>query len=221
MVTRERLSRDVVVGAALALADSEGLDAVTIRRLATDLGVTPMALYWHFKDKERLLDGLAELVLSQVELAGEGARPPWDAEVRGLLDALLVVLRRHPAVTEVVKSRILLSEPGLELTERVLRALRAAGFTPEQAAQIAVQSLITLVGMVTAEPGMALAAESEDDRDQRIRQKKAHLMTLSPKRYPHVVELADPLTACGSSEYYFSLGLDLLLDGMRGVLRGS
>src|SRR6476620_10513894 len=57
---RERLSRDTIVAGAVALADAEGLDAVTIRRIANDHQVTPMALYWHFKDKGELLDGIPE-----------------------------------------------------------------------------------------------------------------------------------------------------------------
>jgi len=218
VTTKERLSRDTVVAAALTLADSEGLDAVTIRRLATDLGVTPMALYWHFKDKERLLDGVAERVLGELDLPADTPAAPWDEQLRGVLAALLLVLRAHPAVTDVVKSRILLSEAGLELTERVLGILRTAGFSVDQAAQVAVQALINLVGLVATEPGMPLAEESEDDHEQRLRTKKAQLLTLSPKRYPHVVEAAEPLTACTSSDDYFTVGLDALMHGLRGVL---
>jgi AcrR family transcriptional regulator len=218
VTTKERLSRDTVVAAALALADSEGLETVTIRRLATDLGVTPMALYWHFKDKERLLDGVAERVLGEIRLPAETPAAAWDEQLREVLAALLHVLRAHPAVTDVVKSRILVSEPGLELTERVLGILRAAGFSVDQAAQVAVQALITLVGLVATEPGVALAEESEDDHEQRLRTKKAQLLTLSPKRYPNVVEAAEPLTACNSSDAYFTVGLDVLMHGLRGVL---
>ena len=57
---RTRLTRAVVVDRALQLADADGLEALTIRKLATDLGVTPMALYWHFRSKDELLDGLTE-----------------------------------------------------------------------------------------------------------------------------------------------------------------
>ena len=63
---RERLSRDTIVAGAIELADAEGLDAVTIRRLAQDHDVTPMALYWHFKDKGELLDGIAERLFADV-----------------------------------------------------------------------------------------------------------------------------------------------------------
>ena len=216
--TKERLSRDTVVTAALALADTEGLETLTIRRLATDLGVTPMALYWHFKDKERLLDGVSELVLDEIVLPAADPSRPWDEELRDILGALLAALRAHPAVTEVVKNRILLCDSGLELTERVLGTLRGAGFSVEQSAQVAVQALVTLVGLVYAEPGVAQPEESEDDFELRLRTKKAQLLTLAPKRYPHVVEAADPLTSCGSSDGYFDVGLDVLIHGMRGVL---
>src|SRR5512135_623562 len=64
---RARLSKQAVVQRALALADAEGLDALTIRRLATELGVTPMALYWHFRNKEELLAGLADQVWGELD----------------------------------------------------------------------------------------------------------------------------------------------------------
>src|SRR4051794_36991419 len=163
--TKERLSRDTVTERALAMADAEGIDALTIRRLATDLGVTPMALYWHFEDKERLLDGVAELVLSQVVLPPDDASRPWDERLREVLDQLVGVLAAHPSVTDVVKTRILRSEAGLDLTERVLGLLRGAGFAPEQAAQQAVYALLFIVGLVTGEPGAMWGAEDDETRD--------------------------------------------------------
>src|SRR3954468_9816449 len=105
--TKERLRRDDVTGRALALADAEGIDAVTIRRLAADLGVTPMALYWHFQDKERLLDGVAELVLAQVTLPAAAEPRPWDERLREGFDDRLAGLAAHPSVVDVVKTRIL------------------------------------------------------------------------------------------------------------------
>ncbi len=63
---RTKLSRAAVVDRALELADTDGLDALTIRRLATELGVTPMALYWHFRSKEELIAGLADRVWGEI-----------------------------------------------------------------------------------------------------------------------------------------------------------
>jgi TetR/AcrR family tetracycline transcriptional repressor len=219
--TKERLSRDTVTERALAMADAEGIEALTIRRLATDLGVTPMALYWHFADKERLLDGMAELVLSQVKLPVDDESRPWDQRLREVLDQLLGVLAAHPSVTDVVKTRILQSEPGLELTERVLGLLRGAGFSPEQSAQQAVYALLFIVGLVTGEPGLMHGEEDDEARDARLRGKWASLQALSPKRYPHVLEAALPLTSCDDSQEWRAAGLDLLLCGLRDMQRSA
>src|SRR6202007_1735318 len=90
-VARERLSRDTIVDGAIALADAEGLDAVTIRRLAQDHEVTPMALYWHFKDKGELLDGIAERLFAGVRLPAP-SRKPWPEQLRSILEALSELL---------------------------------------------------------------------------------------------------------------------------------
>jgi AcrR family transcriptional regulator len=219
--TKERLSRDTVTERALAMADAEGIEALTIRRLATDLGVTPMALYWHFADKERLLDGVAELVLSQVKLSVDDESRPWDQRLREVLDQLLGVLAAHTSVTDVVKTRILQCEPGLELTERVLGLLRGAGFSPDQSAQQAIYALLFLVGLVTGEPGLMHGEEDDEARDARLRGKWASLQALSPKRYPHVLEAALPLTSCDDSREWRAAGLDLLLCGLRDMQRSA
>src|SRR5499425_3686005 len=91
---KTRLSKAAVVDRALALSDAEGLDTLTIRRLATELGVTPMALYWHFRNKEELLAGLADQVWSELDTDVDPAQP-WHQQLRGLLESLLQVLRRH------------------------------------------------------------------------------------------------------------------------------
>src|SRR5581483_731082 len=93
---RPKLSKDAVVDRALKLADTDGLEGLTIRRLAADLGVTPMALYWHFRSKEELLDGLAERVWSEIDVNIDPAAT-WSAQLRGLLESLVSVLRAHPS----------------------------------------------------------------------------------------------------------------------------
>ena len=98
---RTRLTRAAVVDRALALADASGLDSLTIRKLATELGVTPMALYWHFRGKDELLEGLAERVWSEIDVAVDPAAP-WTDQLRGLLVSLLTVLRAHPAAPQLL-----------------------------------------------------------------------------------------------------------------------
>jgi AcrR family transcriptional regulator len=216
---RERLSRERIAQHALALADAEGLDAVTIRRLAQDQGVTPMALYWHFKDKEQLLNGLVERLLSEVRLPAAGPDAgTWDEQLRDLLSALLHVLRAHPAVVGLIQYRIMLSEVGLNLTERALALLHQAGFSAEQAAQLSSHALSSIMVLVTAEPGKAQADEEQAAHEQRMRTKVATLQALSPDRFPRLRASAEGFVHCHSEEY-FNLGLDVLITGIRGVSR--
>src|SRR4051812_103308 len=83
-VATERLSKAAVAERALRLGDEEGLDAVTIRRLAQELGVTPMALYWHFKNKDELLLGIVDHALSAVR-ADRAASDPWPKQLRAMV----------------------------------------------------------------------------------------------------------------------------------------
>jgi TetR/AcrR family transcriptional regulator, tetracycline repressor protein len=213
---RERLSRERIVDHALALTDAEGLDAVTIRRLAQDQGVTPMAMYWHFKDKDRLLDGIAERLMSEVVLPPDGSDAGrWDDQFRDLLAAVLVVLRAHPAAADLLHTRIMLSEAGLNVTERALGLLRQAGFSPEQSAQVASQALASIVLLVTAEPGKPDGLDTAG-QEQRLRTKRAALQALPPDRYPNVLASVDGFVAC-ASEAYFELGLELFIAGVRGI----
>jgi AcrR family transcriptional regulator len=216
---KERLSRETIVDSALALTDAEGLEAVTIRRLAQDQGVTPMALYWHFRDKERLFDGIAERLLTDMVLpqrAPGEPEPSWDLRFRELLVAMVDVLRHHPAAAELVRTRIMLSEAGLDVTERALQILAEGGFNHEQAAQIAGQALGSIVLLVTAEPGLDVGLDGELKAQHR-REKRARIQTLSPERYPRVVAAGEAFVVCGDSQEYFELGLDIFLAGVRGV----
>lgn len=218
---KERLSRDAVAAAAIALVDAEGLDALTIRRLATDLGVTPMALYWHFKDKDALLDGIVEAMLGEVRLPDEASpAAAWDARLRELLAALLDVLAAHPAAADLVKGRFLQNEPGRVITEQVLSLLRGAGFSAERSSQLAVSALLFLTGLVTGMPGLAVGVEAEQ-REQEIRTKWATLQALPPKRYPCLIESAESLTDCASGDQWLDLGLDTLMAGIRGQVTGA
>jgi TetR/AcrR family tetracycline transcriptional repressor len=225
---KERLSRETIVDSALALVDAEGLDAVTIRRLAHDQGVTPMALYWHFRDKERLLDGIAERLLSNVVLPAEGAAADdvptsWDVRFHQFLLAIIAALREHPAAADLVRTRIMLSTAGLDITESALELLAEAGFDEEQSAQLAGQALGSIVLLVTTEPGLEVGPDAEL-KEQARRTKRAALQSLPPERYPRVMASVEAFLACGDSQEYFDLGLELFIAGARAVAparRGS
>jgi AcrR family transcriptional regulator len=197
------------------LADSEGLDALTIRRLAADLAVTPMALYWHFRDKDELLDALAEHLFHSVRLPD--AEPGgWDEQLRATLAAFMAALRPHPAVAGLARARILSSHAGLSLAECTLGLLDAAGFSPEEAAEIGSYLVAAVVTLVTAEPGVGHGPDP-DVRDTAVRAQRATLLSLPPHDYPHVIASADALASCADDDAYFARGLDLLVAGVQGL----
>ncbi|WP_249998709.1 TetR/AcrR family transcriptional regulator [Actinoplanes sp. M2I2] len=216
-VTRPRLSREAIVAGAVALADAEGLDAVTIRRLAQEHGVTPMAMYWHFSDKDSLLDGLAEHLIEAVKLPAP-TDAPWDAQLREVLAAFLVAVRPHPALANLTLRRILAAEPGLEIAERVLELLQRAGFTPARGAEVGTFLVCSIITLVAADPSPA-PPRPEVDEDQARRDKLARLASLPPERYPRVIAAGPALVACRDGDDYFDLNIDLLVEGVRGVRR--
>jgi AcrR family transcriptional regulator len=155
-----------VVEGALALADAEGLEAVTIRRLAKDLGVTPMALYWHFRSKDELLEGVAASIFEEIDLSVD-ASSTWREQLRALLGSMVSVLRAHPSTAILLSTRTVSSEGSLRATEVVLDILRRGGFSPTEATQIARHALSTITNLVSGEPGVVAREESGKPIDAR------------------------------------------------------
>src|SRR4028119_2492819 len=133
---RTTLTPRTVVEGALALADSEGLEAVTIRRLAEELGVTPVALYWHFRSKDELLDGVAASIFEEIDLSVD-ASARWQEQLRALLGSMVNVLRAHTSTAILLSTRTASSEGSLRATEVTLDILGRGGFSPTEATQIA------------------------------------------------------------------------------------
>jgi AcrR family transcriptional regulator len=213
--SRPALSRDVVADRALEIADAEGLEAVTIRRLATELGVTPMALYWHFRTKEDLLAGLADRVLDDVVVPERGS--DWAEDIRAAMRALVAAMRAHPQVANLVPTRILQHAQGLALTEQALQTLDDAGFAPEPAGQLAMQALRAVVGLVTSDQ-VDDSGMTAEERDAELRRKRAYLTSLPPDRYPALIRHADAMTYCPDPDEFFDLGIDLYVAGVRGLV---
>jgi TetR/AcrR family transcriptional regulator, tetracycline repressor protein len=212
---RTRLTRAVVVDRALALADAAGLDALTIRKLATELGVTPMALYWHFRGKDELLEGLGERLWSEVDLTVDRSAL-WTDQLRALLKSLLTVLRTHPAAPALLaRHNIVKSEAGLNALEVALELLRTAGFSPADASAVARSTLWTALTLVMSEPGIEMLDGAE--REELQRKKAVTMATLSPARYPRVVECALPMTACDDPEEHYQFGVDVFIEGVAAI----
>lgn len=126
-MSRAGLQRDRIVHRALEIADSEGLEAASFRRLAAEFGVTPMALYRHVADRGDLLGAMSDLVLTEIELLDDTA-DDWEQVLRTVLSSAVAAYTRHPAARALsLASRW--SHGSLALTDQLIRLLTAAGFT--------------------------------------------------------------------------------------------
>jgi AcrR family transcriptional regulator len=205
------LSREQVLGTALALADAEGLAAVTMRRLGKELGVEAMSLYHHVANKPALLDGLVDAVFAEVA-------PPAGAEWRGALRAhygsMRAVLGAHSWAIPLLESR---ATPGLATLARhdaVLGTLRGAGFS----VPLVAHAIATLDAFVYGFAVQEASLPSIDVPDV------AHEITVGfdPGVFPHLVELSREYVLRPGYTFAaeFDWGLDLVLDGIGRHLPG-
>jgi len=205
-----RLSRDAILDRALTVADAEGIDAVSVRRLARDLGVTPMALYWHVDDKNALLHALGDRLLGGLDLTVD-ERMPWPEQLRAFVVSFTAVLRAHPSAAMLIGSLpTVASANALGATEVALDILRRAGFSPEEAAHITTQIVRTTTSMVIAELDVIPATGEPACTEEFLR-------SLPPERFPRVIEAAGPLSAHEDPESFDDLVIELILAGVEAA----
>jgi AcrR family transcriptional regulator len=213
---KNSLQPDLVVSSALRIVDEEGLDALTVRKVADEFGVTPMALYWHFSNKEALLDAVGDAVV-------DGLRIPDPAlgleeYLREAMASLVAVMRAHPNATPLVPQRMLLSQAGRDLTEIVLDKLAGAGFGVERSAGIAHYALLMATTMVSGEPGAETGVKPVDRADV-LAAKLAMLESFPADRYPRLRAAAPAMVECGDSDDYYGAGIDIFVAGVMADAR--
>jgi AcrR family transcriptional regulator len=212
---KPRLSKRTVTDGALKLADANGLNALTIRKLADHLGVTPMALYWHFRSKEDLLEGVAEQLWGEIDVNVD-PDAPWWAQLRGMLESLVKVLRAHSSAAQLLLEHEKRNEAALRAIETTLDILRTAGFDPWHASAIARSTLWTGITLVMGEPGYQPELTAEE-RTEMQRRSQIELAMLPAARYPRLVECAEPMTACDDPEFHYRFGIGLFIDGVKAA----
>ena len=208
IATRTPLSSTRVLEAAVALADEAGLEAFSMRGLAQELGVVPMALYKHVANKEELLDGMVDMVFGEIEL------PPadldWRTAMRRRAISTCEALKRHSWAIGLMESR----QPGsanLRNHNAVMGCLREAGFSFEMAIHAYSVQDAYIYGFALQERDLAF--ETPDSAGQAARRRAETLGALED--YPYLVEIASKLPEVGyDSAVEFAWGLDLILDGL-------
>ena len=145
------LSRDAIVAAGLRIADDDGLERASLRRIADELGVTPMALYRHVAGKDDLLDAMADRLYDELELPSAGG--DWWEELAGLARSTRRALLRHASAVALF-SRPIRGEHGARLADALLGALRRAGFGAREAAELHEQLTQMVFGLILPELGL-------------------------------------------------------------------
>jgi AcrR family transcriptional regulator len=209
--SRGALSRERIARSALELLDREGVEALTMRRLAAELGVGTMTLYGYFRTKEELIDAAVDAVIEEAGVRIRGRT--WRDQLANLMRDVRRELARHPAGVRIRLSRPLISPGALRVTEAGMRVLESAGFDKRQAARAYESLLVYTLGFATfCSPESAEAVK---------RQARAALAVLPPEEYPAVTGAGRELTETLFGDAQFEFGLERLLDGLEAVLSAS
>ncbi|MEZ0352453.1 TetR/AcrR family transcriptional regulator C-terminal domain-containing protein [Mycobacterium sp. pR1184] len=201
------LSREAVVDGALQIVDTEGLEALSMPRLARHLGTGVMTLYGHVTNKADLIDAMAERVLADLNTV-EGRPDEWDRALAEHMRRLRQVVLRHPSLGAVLAARGLATPSVLRDLEAGLGLLRSAGFNPRTAVHIYYALLTYTLGFLTWEIPRVHRQPEATYREQW----QTALTGLPAAEYPALHELADELPDA-ASENQFEAGLRALLRG--------
>ena len=208
---RYRLTRERVVEEALAVIAHDGANALTMRRLATRLGVVPGALYNHVRNKQQLQDLLLDGVLAEVELDLDPSLA-WTEQLKVLAHRLRQVLEAHTGVAGILKTRDPLGPHSLAVAEAFLGPLQAAGFGDREAGLAFFLLLDYTIGFAVNSP--ATSVNEQRVRDHAIRsQLHQFFRSLPPDRFPALVALGEHVWVDNRDER-FSAGLQVLVDGL-------
>ena len=207
--SRAPLSRERVILEAVALADENGIGALTMRRLADRLLVEPMSLYHHVANKDQILDGMVDVVFGEIELPS--TQTDWKTAMRDRAASARAALRRHPWAVGRMESR---SNPGmasLQHHDAVIGCLRGAGFSVALTAHAFSAIDSYLYGFATQELNLPFHTPEET-----AAMAVTFLDRFPADHFPHLAELTTQHVMQPGYDYgdEFAFGLDLILDGL-------
>lgn len=205
---RTPLNRERVLRAAVALADRTGLEALSMRRLAQELGVVPMALYKHVANKDELVDGMVDVIVAEIEPPAPEAG--WKVALRRRILSARRAMLRHPWASTAIESRRAPTPAVLAYMDSVIATLRAGGLTAD------------LTHHVMHALGSRILGFAQELYTQGPQAAPAETAQALAAAFPHVAEIAMAAAHDGSSvvgagcddQFEFEFALDLLLDGV-------
>jgi AcrR family transcriptional regulator len=208
-----RLGKGRIVQAAVALADADGFESLSMRNLAQELHTAPMSLYRHFANKEELLDGMIDVVFSEIDSPIIGGA--WKPELRKRGLSAREALRRHPWAVGLMETRMSPGPASAEHHNAMLGCLREAGFPFRDAVHA-----YNLLDAYTY--GFALQEKTIpfETPEQSAEMAKVTVGEKGPE-YPYLAEVVVEFASSGGYDYTeeFEFGLDLILDGLERFKR--
>jgi AcrR family transcriptional regulator len=213
---RAPLSRELVLQTALGLADQGGLESLSMRKLGQELGVEAMALYYHFANKDEIVDGIVDLVYGEVELPTTG--PDWRTAMRRRAISLRDALLRHRWAIGLMEARLNPGPANLRHHDAVIGSLRGGGFDMAMAAHA--YSLLDSYIYGFALTKMNLPFDTGDDVAEMA---QTMLEPFPEGEYPNLVAFITEIAMKPGYDYAneFEYGLDLILDGLERVRHTS
>jgi AcrR family transcriptional regulator len=223
---RDPLTRDRVLRAAVDLADREGIQSLTMRNLARELGAEAMSLYYHVANKEAVLDGVVDVIMDEInEAVGKVEGPPaseeWKTVMRMRILAARQVLLRHRWASRLIETRTAISPTTMRYFDDLLGVLRSGGFSYD----LAHHAMHALGSRALGFTQELFEPENADTGDEDL----ANAMAEMADQFPHLtgmmMEVAhdDPDSTLGwcDDQFEFEFGLDLLLEGLDATRQRS
>ncbi len=209
------LSREIILDAALAILDEQGLDAVTMRAVAERLDTGPASLYAHVADKDEMINALLDRVISEIELPSRVDARRWQKQLKQLCHAIRDAFAEHRDIARATMGTVPTGERAMELVELMIAAMLAGGVSERNAA-LAVDLLTLYVSAVAFEESLE---ENKFADSQRYHDElRAYFAALPADRFPHLQAMAFALTVHEGDER-FDFGLDMLIGGLAATVR--
>ncbi len=210
---RDPLTQEAIVDAAMRVLDSEGLDGLSMRRIAEELDTGAASLYWHVGSKDGLLDLIFDRVIGEQEVPDPDPER-WQEQLREVARTMRATILRHRDVVRISIGRIPMGPNALRYSERVLAVLRAGG-VPDQLAVLGFHLLTSVVnGFTMDETGEG--GEPPPDQpplEEMARMARDYIADLPTDRFPNLVAVADHFTI-SDPDQRFELLLDLFVEGL-------
>ncbi|ADG88216.1 TetR/AcrR family transcriptional regulator [Thermobispora bispora] len=222
---KRQLSLDLIIEAGLRILDTEGLGALSMRRVAQELDTGPASLYAHVANKDELLELLYDRVLGEIRLP-ERDPARWKEQLRAYALEMHRVLKAHRDVARAALATIPTGENSVRTGEFVFGLLVEAGMPPREAAVALDRLSLYVVGdayEASLHHARMRAAGFTDKREyfeSWIGQIKSYYRALPPERFPHLTKHVDDLVDAGGEER-FRYGLELILDGIEARMTGT